>query len=250
LSSSSSSEESRKTGTTGNRCHSRDERRTKSSDNRKHCGCQGNNSGCRTLNLLTCGLPSLDNTEQQLSALLSSTSTTEDGGDIHYTEGETNRLFGGPLQLLFRSRRWMPFTDPFTIFARVFGSKVSLGPIPDKPAEWKTLPPPINQSAGWKGSSEELPDGSVMFTKSRVLHNRTLTRTEIVRVDPRTGRKHSYVTVTSETLSMEEPDDDEIDEAGCLRLDVCIHFTECESEKGDDDDWFMCGTRWLLPDCL
>ena len=89
-----------------------------------------------------------------------------------------------------------------------------------------------------------------MSTKSRVLHNRTLTLTEVVRVDQRTRQKHSYVTVSSEVLSMEEPDEDEITEAGCVRLDFCVHFTECESEPGsDNDDWFMCGTRWL-PDCL
>jgi hypothetical protein len=65
-----------------------------------------------------------------IPALISSTSKQEQNAEIQYTEGETNQLFGGPLQLLYKARRWKPFRDPNDVFADVFGSKIPLGAIP------------------------------------------------------------------------------------------------------------------------
>jgi hypothetical protein len=154
----------------------------------------------------------------------SSTDTNPDGAAIQYSETETNRLYGGPLQLLYRSRRWKPFMDPLELFAQVFGSRAPLGILPEKDwSEWKkeaaaaasasattsksttttasalTAAPTVTRSAAWTGSSETLPDGTVVFTTRRTLNDRIMTRTETVRTD-KMGRKHSYVSVTSETV--------------------------------------------------
>lgn len=82
-------------------------------------------------------LPSLVRTKSSSSSLLDrgnnssfdssscsseTTSSTVDGDSIHYSAAETNRLFGGPLSLLYRARRFKPFTDPFILFESVFGS--------------------------------------------------------------------------------------------------------------------------------
>jgi hypothetical protein len=187
--------------------------------------------------------------------------------EIHYTENETNRLFGGPLQLLFRARRWKPFTDPYLVFAQVFGSNVSLGegigaipdPLPrfeDTEAErnssamtdqtssamqtlsigaepiWNLplLVPAVSSSttslggvnkklkrrrrnkrnktgSDEKSSSEILPNGTTCITTTRILRDRRLTRTEVVRLDPETGQRFSDVTVTSESIDNEQASD-------------------------------------------
>lgn len=55
------------------------------------------------------------------SSCFSETSTV-DGESRHYTSLETNRLFGGPLSLLYKARRFQSFTDPYILFQSVFGS--------------------------------------------------------------------------------------------------------------------------------
>lgn len=161
---------------------------------------------------------------QLLSLVKKSTSSTTDannsaGASKQYSETETNRLYGGPLQLLYRSRRWKPFMDPLQLFAQVFGSRAPLGILPEKDwSEWKKeaaaaaaatamsmssasaiiAAPTVTRSAAWTGSSETLFDGTVVFTTCRTLNDRIMTRTETVRTD-KMGRKNSYVSVTSET---------------------------------------------------
>jgi curved DNA-binding protein CbpA len=50
-----------------------------------------------------------------------SSGTSAEAADvIHYTSTETNRLFGGPLAILYQSRRYRYFTDPYILFAQVF----------------------------------------------------------------------------------------------------------------------------------
>ena len=200
-------------------------------------------------NMNACGVTTVgsvdsqDSHEQPLPALINSSSTlAEAKGEIHYTEGETNRLFGGPLQLLYRARRWRPFKDPFDVFAEVFGSRVALGlhtagsGVPATPealtkalgggsSGWgnnNAVFVPSRSSgtrAGWTGSSETLPDGTVLLKTSRVLHNRRMTRTEVIRTDPSTGLKYSRVTVASEAVSDNEDeaedDQDANKQAGC-----------------------------------
>jgi hypothetical protein len=182
--------------------------------------------------LTTCGIVGVgsDSSEPKLPSLMkNSTSSTMDtnsgGASIQYSETETNRLYGGPLQLLYRSRRWKRFMDPLELFAQVFGSRAPLGILPEKDwSEWKaqakaaaaasattasaiTAAPTVTRSAAWTGSSETLPDGTVVFTTRRTLNDRIMTRTETVRTD-KMGRKHSYVSVTSETVLPPDCDPD------------------------------------------
>lgn len=208
------------------------------------------------MQLLSCGIDSVDlSSERRLPSLIqnsTSTSTTDTANGVaamHYSETETNRLFGGPLQLLYRSRRWKPFTDPFEVFSLVFG--IVNGPLsrpPDKDwAEWKaaaaaaaaalpvvakstttattttTTPAVTRCSAAWTGSSETLPDGTVVYTTRRTLNNRIMTRTETVRTDKKTGRKHSFVSVTSETVVVLLNDEDDEHELNAKRQASC-HF--------------------------
>jgi hypothetical protein len=210
--------------------------------------------------LTTCGIGGVggsDSSEPQLSSLMkNSTSTTTDtnsgaGADMHYSETETTRLYGGPLQLLYRSRRWKPFMDPLELFAQVFGSRAPLGILPEKDwSEWKkqaaaaaaaaatstsitkaggsTAAPTVTRSAAWTGSSETLPDGTVVFTTRRTLNDRVMTRTETVRTD-KAGRKHSYVSVTSETVVQHDCDDAEKAKqqelaSDCHVLESCMFF--------------------------
>jgi hypothetical protein len=62
--------------------------------------------------------------------------------------------------------------------------------------------------AGWNGSLLEIsPDGhATIFTTSRVLHNRQLSRTEMIRVNPVMGKNQTHVRVTAEDLQEEEVD--------------------------------------------
>ena len=149
-----------------------------------------------------------------MQSLLNSSSTSEGADpDIHYTSAETNRLFGGPLQLLFRARRWKPFTDPFTVFATVFGSHLPLGNVAR--SSWKRqakqlrgqqqqqcrLAHPVpHHATGVSGEAQPLPDGGMVVRRVRTLPDRRIVRTEIVRVDELTGNKVSTVTVTTEEL--------------------------------------------------
>ena len=54
----------------------------------------------------------------------SNTSNEDEEPDIHYTQEDTNRLFGGPLAPLYRARKYQQFADPYTVFRQVFGSDV------------------------------------------------------------------------------------------------------------------------------
>jgi hypothetical protein len=216
--------------------------------------------------LAACGIGGVgnDSSEPQLPSLLkNSTSSTTDtyfgGAAMHYSETETNRLYGGPLQLLYRSRRWKPFMDPLELFAQVFGSRAPLGILPEKDwSEWKAqaaaaaaaaaiasssktssinaVTPTVNRSAAWTGSSETLPDGTVVFTTRRTLNDRVMTRTETVRTD-QTGRKHSYVSVTSETVLQHDAADEKAkQEEYCHALEYCTFFYRDHCVGGDGTD--------------
>lgn len=184
---------------------------------------------------ITCGLESLDTYSEDFPALVNSSSSTQPSADRHYTEVDTNKLFGGPLQLLFRSRRWKAFSDPFQVFAKVFGSQVDLGHVPPTLLEeWKPIPQALPRTAGWAGHSETLPDGRVIFTTTRTLQDRKLTRTEVVRADKVSGQKFSVVTVTSEPLVIEAPDNDAIGDGGCISVVFCAHFCHDDDEMMND----------------
>lgn len=145
----------------------------------------------------------------------SSGSGSDEEAEVHFTEAETKRLFGGPLSHLYRVRNFEPFSDPFVVFEEVFGSKVfqisadEIGRL----KEW--MPLRSTRAGGWHGASETSPDGkTTIFTTSRILHDRRLVRTETVTVDPVTGTTRSFVTVTAEDLEPEG--DDEMPTSTCL----------------------------------
>jgi hypothetical protein len=170
-----------------------------------------------------------------LPAVLASNSThTTAEAEKHYTEHETNRLFGGPLGLLYRARRWKPFTDPFDIFSQVFQSEAWTNPSSARSrcssvSPWKpTLSPSwTKKTAAWAGSSEKRADGSVVCTTTRTLHDRILVRTEVIRTDPATGARQSWVSVTSEPL-LDEADSSGFNASSLQLLDACgMDFTLC-----------------------
>lgn len=72
--------------------------------------------------------------------------------------------------------------------------------------EW--MPLQLTPRAGWNGSLLEIsPDGhATIFTTSRVLHNRQLSRTEMIRVNPVMGKNQTHVRVTAKDLQEEEVD--------------------------------------------
>jgi hypothetical protein len=157
------------------------------------------------LDLLFCGYNSAshDHHKQKSSG---STEEEPQGGEIHYSEQETNRLFGGPLSLLYRARRWKPFIDSMVVFADVFGSSLEL--LPHHEGLPETSLQPIYQppsSSAWSGSSEKLPDGTIVFTTTRRLHDRVLQRTETVRVV--NGKRQVQISVTSEPIQKEEEEE-------------------------------------------
>jgi len=167
--------------------------------------------------------------------------STEDMDHIHYTEAETDRLFGGPLSLLYQARLYKSFLDPFAFFEQVFGSK----PFPSTSIPkhtsgiahaWDYLTAPasphrastrceptasperssgstglVRTSAHWKGSRSTLPDGSIVYTTCHTVHRRKVVKVERITIDPKTGKKHSTVTVTAEDI-VDDEDSDEADD--------------------------------------
>jgi hypothetical protein len=151
--------------------------------------------------------------------------------EVRYTEADTSRLFGGPLAHLYRVRNFEPFTDPFLVFEKVFGSEIfkvdkqEIGRL----KEW--MPLRSIRPAGWKGSSEKSPDGKrTVFTTSRVLHDRRLTRTETLTVDPMTGKAQSFVTVTSQDMELLVEADDVPTRSTWL---ICYQFDSPDTMCGD-----------------
>ena len=234
------------------------------------------------LHLLQCGLESLDlstnntNDDDQLPCVMNASSSTTAHTPVqHYSAAETNRLFGGPLQLLYRARRWMPFSDPFDVFARVFGSTVSLGhylPVRDwnadaddtdnnsnvnaaasNAADVAALEAPAPKSAAWTGSSQTLADGTVIYTTCRTLNDRLMTRTETVKTDPATGRTHSFVSVTSHAVAPPPArtavDDAAQEDSFCHSLEFCMFLhAERDDTAAQQDSWLACSVAdcWLV----
>jgi len=61
----------------------------------------------------------LEATTLRTSASTGSTSSN----NFHYTAKDTNHLFGGPLHIMHRARRWEAFSDPYDVFAEVFDGR-------------------------------------------------------------------------------------------------------------------------------
>ena len=174
----------------------------------------------------------------------------------HYTQTDTDRLFGGPLQLLFRARRWRPFTDPYVVFESVFGSP--LGPpsprttkSPHSPSStpWHALErTPLSPRCGETTMARQQSDGSLLITRSRLVPHlrKRIIRQELQWTDPVTGQRRVSITVTSE-LCDEDDDVDISTQHGLCHFAFCdawdtnaCSFSSCHWEH------VLCGGNFLL----
>jgi curved DNA-binding protein CbpA len=130
--------------------------------------------------------------EVDVPALISNSSSDDSLGSLDFE----------PVSSLWKSHRNQPFSDPYDIFDNVFGSSLYERVQLDDGVPSLNRPP---LASAWKGSSKSLKDGAVVSTTSRVLHDRKLTRTEII-TGGGLGRKHTTVTVTSEVLEGSDTD--------------------------------------------
>ncbi|GAX22206.1 hypothetical protein FisN_19Lh270 [Fistulifera solaris] len=155
----------------------------------------------------------------------SSPSTDEDDtSETHYTSAEIDRMFGGPLQLLFRARRWKVFRDPFEVFAEVF----------ENPLYGHThhhhhhhhhhqtffcTAPGSTTTQGFRNAwqiptkLEKLPSEHVnrrttIHRTRRVVEGHEIVRTAVVRIDPRTKQRHVTISVTRDDGSFLEEEED------------------------------------------
>jgi hypothetical protein len=167
---------------------------------------------------------------------------------------DTKRHFRGPLHTLYRARNWQPFSDPVQVFAEVFDTDAWTPKNPSTTAAvvvWKKndadlLPMQQPNANSWAGSTVRQPDGSVVLTTTRQWHNRRLRRTEVVRAVA--GKRHSHVTVTSESADRDEQRQEEQAAARCIvprGREMC-----CSRRQQDHDDreefvatnWSFCGS--------
>jgi hypothetical protein len=169
-------------------------------------------------------------TLQTVGQSSTSRSTSAEEPEIHFTEATVNRLFGGPLAPLHQARNFEPFADPFVVFERVFGHPVfptvtqqdifeaqqhqGVIATQNKNNQNESQVALCNhKSSGWTGSAHKEPDGlTTVFVSSRIFHDRKITRTETVHVDPETGKAHSEVTVDGEHFEVEPV---EKEQGGC-----------------------------------
>eukprot|EP00980_Cylindrotheca_fusiformis_P014417 scaffold3840_cov129-Cylindrotheca_fusiformis.AAC.13 len=165
------------------------------------------------------------------------------------SEAETENLFGGgPLSDLFRARNFKPFGDSFDVFEKVFGSQVfevsreEMGSL----RTWEPIRD-LATPAGWQGSSRRSEDGKTfVFTTSRILHDRRVTRIETITEDALTRRRHKHTTVLSQPL---EQSDLKPDETGSL-FGACA-TSENDAERAAEEEAscysFQCtGVNFLL----
>jgi hypothetical protein len=156
---------------------------------------------------------------------------------ILLSAAESERLLSGLLSDLFRARNFEPFTDSLVVFEEVFGSKVfdvsrdEIGRL----KAWERIQD-LAFPAGWEGSSKTSRDGkTTVFTTSRILHDRRVTRIETITEDPLTGRRQKHTTVTSQPL---EPEVTEEEAGECVGL--CGHYAPNNSESTEGSSSFKC----------
>lgn len=196
--------------------------RKKSQNQNRYWGrCTSLQSQSRDL-VPTDNIPTLDDASSSSSSSLSDVSTTLED-ERHYTYDDTNRLFGGPLSLLYKARQYRSFTDPYDLFDSVMQGASLPRPSQDMlhnirlhNVHW-TLPwDKPRRSAAWTGSTSTGKDNARISTTSRILHHTRLTRTETVAVDKQ-GRRQTTIQVTSEALPPLEDDDDDGSESSLLQ---------------------------------
>jgi len=173
------------------------------------------------------------------------TSEDDDEAEAHFTEKTTRRLFGGPLSNLFKARNFEPFSDPYDVFEDVFGSqpftRVSrkdiscaddsmslIDGIESSPAS-----PPRSPSA-WRGEKHTSSDGTkTVYTTSRIVHDRRLTRTETVTRTPN-GITKTHVSVTAEPITPTQPNSNSRSPSpNCL---ICFGGTTTHHHHDDSNE--------------
>lgn len=171
-----------------------------------------------------------------------------DEPEIQFTETTVNRLFGGRLAHLYRARNFEPFTDPYEVFERVFGSSVFPLPLIEEngivlwqnnnnPTHIKTLPvrTPVNHKNDWTSTTYKDPNGeTTTFVSTRIVRDRKITRTETVHVEPGTGRAKSEVKVESEQQTLVDPMDDNRHDSSPCGLLLC-HRTRPAVDRVKDN---------------
>lgn len=210
--------------------------------------------------LIDCGGGSSYDESLQLPALLNSTSTSEDAAlalaEKHYTTNDTDRLFGGPLSLLFRARRWRPFTDAHVVFKSVFGSQLPVAKhkaaLLDRTVPWSGMDRSPSHGEPWtRGTAERQPDGSVIFTRNRIFNQKRIVRKEVVRTDPYTGQKYSEISVESEPFAETVALPDKADEANQRQLcnnNMCISWNDALPLGACSFEGMLCGADpWFIP---
>ncbi|KAG7369175.1 DnaJ domain containing protein [Nitzschia inconspicua] len=183
----------------------------------------------------------------------SASRSSADEAEIQFTATTVDRLFGGPLAPLHRARNFEPFSDPFDVFERVFGSPVfpRVTKMQDETVvDRRGNPPtsadrrvemasavrsPWNHKPGWTGAAHKDEDGrTTVFVSSRVVRDRKITRIETMHVDPETGKATSEVKVEGETLLDDMSDESEGGHDGACEWIVCHRDQKGNSERQVD----------------
>jgi len=118
----------------------------------------------------------------------------------------THCMKDSPLELLYRSRHYQAFTDPYDVFEKVCGHAVFARPNQRRHNKWIVLDGETATTAPrpaiWTGSTVKRRDGTVVSFTSRAHFNRKVTKTETTTVDE-DGISHVHIQVTSKQV----PDD-------------------------------------------
>jgi curved DNA-binding protein CbpA len=176
-----------------------------------------------------------------------SSSTDDDEAEQHFSEEVVNRLFGGPLAPLHRARNFSPFTDPYVVFEKVFGSNVfprpdnnnghhqqlDLSPIECENNANRLVRSLTRNTTSREGSDKTQLNGwTTVNEKSRMVGNRVITRTETMRTSPFTGRKVLSIVVEGgeleSTIALNQPDSAILSYLECLTSLFCpFDFDPC-----------------------
>ena len=159
-------------------------------------------------------------------------STSEDGRDVpHYSKVDTDRLFGGPMKILYQVNDFRAFTPPLDLFDDTFGSHIfprskelhdnsTLTTLMD-PTELAlesttssilslaTTPSHPTTTGGWSEvSKKDRKKGVATFRTTRVLptHRKIYKEEKFCKVAD-SGRLQRIITVTSQDLVEEQRDD-------------------------------------------
>jgi DnaJ domain len=183
----------------------------------------------------------------------------------HHSTNDTERWFGGPLKLMYRARRFQPFTDPFVLFDRVFHSRLlpsqwhtsSLALLPSKRisqvepclpliAIGSTLAPlsPANDT------TETLRDGITITKAQRFQRPYAVTTSDpaqamvklILRTvtryppDPFSGKRRTVIQVTSDYVAPIEQNGPSFHGSKADLMMACTGWMPCKSASYEDDD--------------